>query len=319
MITSPLALVLHGGAGAIAKRLLSPERAQEYRVGLRNALHIGIAILKQGGSALDAVTQTVVSLEDSPLFNAAHGAVFNASESIELDASIMDGATLRAGALAGVRTLKNPILGARLVMETSPHVFLIGEGADAYGAANGLEIVPPSYFETEKRRKQLHRFQKENRIALDHNDDAPVNMGTVGAAALDGNGDLAAATSTGGMTNKEYGRVGDSSVIGAGTWASNDTCAVSCTGEGEFFLQGVLAHDVHARMRYAHQSLEEATQGALDEHLTSAGGQGGLIALSKNGEIALPYNSLGMYRASWTSRDEIHSISIWESLEKGSF
>jgi len=312
-----MALALHGGAGAISQQLLSPQRQEEYRQGLRQALTVGTKILTEGGTAMDAVSQTVVSLENCPLFNAGKGAVFTADETIELDASIMCGQSGAAGAVAGVKTLKNPILGARIVLEHSPHVFLVGKGADEYGLLHGAQQVPPSYFETETRREQLHTFQAENRIDLDHNDDAPqthspVNLGTVGAVALDQEGNLAAATSTGGMTNKEYGRVGDSPLIGSGTWASNSTCAISCTGQGEYFILGAVARDIDARMRYGGETLEQAAVTSLTEHVMIPGGQGGLIAVDKTGKVVMPFNSLGMYRASWTNLTGQSHVSIWK-------
>ena len=316
-----MALALHGGAGAIRPGLLNPQRIQEYESGLRDALTIGRELLASGSSAIEAVCETVARLEDCPLFNAGHGAVFTANESIELDASIMCGKTRSAGAIAAVKTIKNPIRGARLVMERSPHVFLVGEGAEEYAALHGMDIVPSSYFETEKRRQQLHRFKAEKRIDLDHNDDAPrdyappVNLGTVGAVALDKFGNLAAATSTGGMTNKEYGRVGDSPIIGAGTWASNDTCAISCTGQGEYFLIGAVAKDVDARMRYGRTSFSDACIQALTEHVANSNGQGGLIAISRQGEILMPFNSLGMYRGCWSERTGVSRVNIWPQKE----
>jgi len=312
-----MALAIHGGAGAISPELLTAQRIQEYEQGLSEALAIGRELLSKGSSAVEAVCGTVASLEDCPLFNAGHGAVFTANETIELDASIMCGKTKSAGAIAAVKTIKNPIRGARLVMERSPHVFLVGEGAEHYAAQHELDIVPATYFETEKRREQLHRFKAENRIDLDHNDDAPrdyappVNLGTVGAVALDSFGNLAAATSTGGMTNKEYGRVGDSPIIGAGTWASNDTCAISCTGQGEYFLIGSVAKDVDARMRYGGTSFSEACILALTEHVANSNGQGGMIAISRKGEILMPFNSLGMYRGCWSQKSGESRVGIW--------
>ena len=319
MTASPIGLALHGGAGAIRPGLLSPKRTKEYEDGLQQALQRGRALLLSGASALDAVVETVVSLEDCPLFNAGHGSVYTSEETIELDASLMSGDGMRAGAVAAVRTIKNPIRGARLVLEESPHVFLVGEGADAFARFHGLETVDPSYFETEKRRQQLIRFKAEQRIDLDHNDDAPrntnppVNLGTVGAVALDRDGHLASATSTGGMTNKEYGRVGDSPIIGAGTWASNDTCAISCTGQGEYFMLGVVAKDVDARMRYGKVSFEDACIQSITTHVAEKTGQGGLIAISKEGKIMMPFNSLGMYRASWSQKTGEMKIGIWPS------
>jgi beta-aspartyl-peptidase (threonine type) len=262
----------------------------EYRSGLENALRAGWEILEKGGSSLDAVEAAVVSLEDFPLFNAGRGAVFTHDGRQEMDASIMDGRNLKAGAVAAVKNIKNPIKLARLVMERTEHILLAGEGASDLAASFGIETAPDEYFFTEHRWLQLQEAIAADRIQLDH----AKPVGTVGAVACDTNGDLAAATSTGGMTNKKFGRVGDTPLIGSGTYA-DETCAVSCTGHGEYFILGVSAFDVAARMRYKGLSLENAAREAV-ERQTEIGGEGGLIAVDANGTLTLPFNSEGMYR-----------------------
>ncbi|RMI19351.1 MAG: isoaspartyl peptidase/L-asparaginase, partial [Calditrichaeota bacterium] len=267
-----------------------------------------------GGSSLDAVEQTIRVLEDSPLFNAGKGAVFTNAGTNELDASIMDGATLQAGAVAGVKRVKNPISLARLVMEKSPHVMLAGDGADAFAKENGLELVDPHYFYTEQRYQQWQRVlqrekekqQSQSRAAPDaassEADEPP--LGTVGVVALDKQGNLAAGTSTGGMTNKRWGRVGDSPIIGAGTYADNRTCAVSCTGHGEYFIRLNVAHDISALMAYKGLSVQEAAEEVILKKLTQLGGTGGVIAIDRNGNIAMPFNTSGMYRGYWLEGGE---------------
>jgi len=295
----PYALAIHGGAGTILKSEMTPKQEAEYRAALDSALTIGETILRDGGTALDAVAQTVVWLENCPLFNAGRGAVFTHEGRNELDASIMDGSTQAAGAVGGVTTVKNPVLLARAVMEKSPHVFLTGKGAERFALENGLDTVGPEWFFTEKRWESLQKTLQEEKTKspqgmLPANPDH--KFGTVGCVALDRNGNLAAATSTGGMTNKRWNRLGDTPVIGAGTYASNDACAVSCTGHGEFFIRYAVAHDVWARMVYGGSSLRDAAEAVVLKKLVEKGGEGGLIAVDKNGNIAMPFNSEGMYR-----------------------
>jgi beta-aspartyl-peptidase (threonine type) len=282
-------LAIHGGAGTIARRELTPLRERQYCAGLAAALRAGYAVLDNGGSSMDAVTAAVVALEDSPLFNAGRGATLNAAGEHELDASVMDGASGKAGAVTGVRRIRNPVLAARAVMERTPHVMLAGAAADRYARSAGLALVSPRYFSTPERARALRRARAH---ALSS---AADRHGTVGAVALDGSGNLAAATSTGGYTNKMAGRVGDSPIIGAGTYADNATCAVSTTGIGEFFIRAVAAYDVAARMRYLGETLGLATRRAL-ARVVALGGDGGLIAVDRAGKVAMPFVSEGMYR-----------------------
>jgi L-asparaginase / beta-aspartyl-peptidase len=278
-----IAIAIHGGAGVISRSSMSREREAAYRAGLERALQAGYAILEDGGASLDAVTAAVVTLEDDPLFNAGRGACFNTEGRIELDASIMDGDGLRAGAVGAVARIRNPILGARAVMENTPHVLLVAGGAERLARKHGLDMVGPAYFRTAERLAALRRGDRRHH-------------GTVGAVARDRRGNLAAATSTGGYTGKLAGRVGDSPIIGAGTYADNATCAVSGTGWGEAFIRTALAYDVAARMRYRGISLQAAASAALRQ-ITRLGGDGGLVAVDRAGNIALPFNSQGMYRA----------------------
>ncbi len=275
------AIVIHGGAGSMEKEKFSEERAQTYQNALDTALRIGEKALEEGKEALEVVQSVLVYLENNPLFNSGKGAVLTAKGEAELDASLMDGKSLNCGAVAGVKTIKNPILAARYVMDSSAHVMLAGQGAEVFAREGGLEIVDNSYFITEKRKKRFEKIDKQ---------------GTVGCVVLDKNGNLAAGTSTGGMSNKKWGRIGDSPIIGAGTYADNFTCAVSCTGHGEYFIRKAVAHDVHARMKYGGQSLEEAAKGTLLE-VEELGGTGGLIAVDAKGNIAMPFNTSGMFRA----------------------
>ncbi|WP_426749179.1 isoaspartyl peptidase/L-asparaginase family protein [Myxococcus sp. Y35] len=296
-------LVIHGGAGVISRENLSPEREAEVRAALTQSLQAGHAVLAQGGSALDAVTAAVRILEDSPNFNAGKGAVFTHDGVNELDAAIMEGKTRRAGAVAGLRHVKNPIELARLVMEKSPHVMMVGEGAEAFAKTQGVALVDPKYFYTEERWQSLQRALEKEReqqpssslqpgydpVSGDH------KFGTVGAVALDMSGALAAATSTGGMTNKRFGRVGDSPIIGAGTYA-DPRCAVSATGHGEFFIRYTVARDICARVEYQSLPLQEAAHVVVNDVLVQAGGEGGVIAMDREGNVAMPFNSSGMYR-----------------------
>lgn len=286
------AIAIHGGAGTILRTQMTPVLEKEYRGGLESALSTGWQILKNGGSALDAVEAAVCSLEDFPLFNAGRGSVFTHDGEQEMDASIMDGARLKAGCVAFVKNIKNPVHLARLVMERTEHVLLAGDGANQFAEQQDVETPPDEYFFTEHRWLQLQEAIAEGRVQLDHAAAKPI--GTVGAVACDKNGNLAAATSTGGMTNKKFGRVGDTAIIGAGTYA-DDTCAVSCTGHGEYFMLASTAHDVAARMKYKGLSLEDAARETID-HLTAIKGEGGLIAVDREGNVTLPFNSDGMYR-----------------------
>ncbi|MBA2689212.1 MAG: isoaspartyl peptidase/L-asparaginase [Burkholderiales bacterium] len=290
------AIAIHGGAGTIGRADLSREEEAAYRTALQRAIHAGHRILAAKASSLDAVTAAVVALEDDPLFNAGRGAVFNAAGEHELDAAIMDGATLRAGSVAAVKRTRNPILAARAVMEKTRHVMLFGEGADRFAEAQGLEMVAADYFHTDHRWQALSRMRQRKSTGESATD--ADKHGTVGAVALDGAGNLAAATSTGGYTHKMAGRVGDSPIIGAGTYAGNDTCAISGTGEGEYFIRLVLGHEIAARMRYLKESLHEAARRVVMEQLPKLGGSGGIVAIDRQGNIAMPFNTSGMYRAS---------------------
>lgn len=280
---------------------MSPELQERYEGSLRTALDAGYAILEGGGTALDAVTATVKSLEDFPLFNAGRGAVFTYDGVHELDASIMDGRDRACGAIAGVSGIRNPVTLARAVMEQSEHVLLAGKEAERFAAQLGFTTEAAEYFFTQQRHDQLRDALDAGRMQLDHSDKPRYpdekKFGTVGAVALDAAGNLAAATSTGGMTGKRWGRVGDSPIIGAGTWADNETCAVSCTGHGEFFIKAVVGHDIHCLMSYRGLSLQEASDVVVHDKLVKMGGEGGLVAVDAQGNIAMPFNSEGMYRA----------------------
>jgi beta-aspartyl-peptidase (threonine type) len=290
-----IALAIHGGAGTLSRAALKPGREAQLHDALKEALRAGYDRLSHGGSSVDAVTAAVVMLEDCALFNAGHGAVFNAAREHELDAAVMWGRSRAAGAVAGIRRARNPIEVARRVMERSEHVLLAGAGADDFAREQGLATVEPDYFSTPGRLISLERVKRHRADAAGQGASAAERHGTVGAVALDCNGDLAAATSTGGMTNKLPGRVGDSPIIGAGTYADNATCAVSATGDGEFFIRSVLAYDVSARMRYGAQSLAAAARKALAS-VKKLGGSGGLIAVDRTGRVVMPFNSEGMYR-----------------------
>ncbi|SHH66958.1 isoaspartyl peptidase/L-asparaginase family protein [Pollutimonas bauzanensis] len=299
-------LVIHGGAGAISRARTTPEIRQDYEAALQQVLEGAGAILARDGSALDAVTEAVRLLEECPLFNAGYGAVFTSEGKHELDASIMDGNTLKSGAVANVTILRNPVLAARAVMERSSHVFFVGPGAEAYARSQGLECVAADFFSTSARREQLERVRRAGAglTALDHDAQAmsfaPLDetrkLGTVGAVALDSHGDLAAATSTGGMTNKQPGRVGDAPLIGAGCYANNRSCAVSTTGTGEAFIRMVAAYDVSAQMEYGGCSLADAAERVVHVKLPRIGGSGGLIAVDAQGQVCMPFNTEGMYR-----------------------
>lgn len=282
-------IAIHGGAGTLLRSHISPAQERAYHAALQDVLRAGQAVLASGGTALDAVCVAVQALEDCPLFNAGHGAVFTADATHELDAAVMDGATLAAGAVAGVARVRNPVLAAREVLRDGRHVLMIGAGAERLAQSAGLATVQPGYFSTEARLAQL-RAAQEGPL------DEGRKMGTVGAVALDAQGHLAAATSTGGMTNKRPGRVGDSPLIGAGTYADDRTAAVSCTGHGESFIRVAAAHDVCARMAYGGQALQEASDAVVHQALAAIGGTGGLIAVDRLGNVCLPFNTEGMYR-----------------------
>jgi len=298
--TVPFRLVVHGGAGAIDRESISALSEQEYRDALTAALIAGRDVLAGHGSAMDAVMATVQILEDCPLFNAGRGAVFNADGKNELDAAIMDGRTLAAGAVAGVTKIKNPIAAARLVLAESKQVMLAGEGAERFAASRGAVTVSPDYFFTEQRWADFLRVKHLEESAdsvRDHSPEVDPDRiaGTVGAVALDMHGDLAAGTSTGGITNKRFGRIGDSPIIGAGTYADNEGCAVSATGKGEFFIRVVAAHELSALMKYRHTSITEGAELVI-EKVANLGGQGGLIAVDRAGRFAMTFNTIGMYR-----------------------
>jgi beta-aspartyl-peptidase (threonine type) len=305
---SKTALVIHGGAGFVPKDALSEDDVRDVHATLNRALDAGNAVLEAGGAALDAVEAAILVLEESPRFNAGKGAVFNAVGGHELDASVMEGHTRRAGAVAGVTTVRNPVRLARAVMEHSPHVMLAGEGAEAFADTRpDIARVENSWFDTEHRRRALEKAQSATTRL---HDDAPAYFGTVGAVALDVHGHIAAATSTGGMTNKRWGRVGDSPVIGAGTWA-DDRCGVSGTGWGEFYIRNAVAHDICARVAYRGDSLAEAAEEVVNRIVPAAGGDGGAIALDRDGNIAMPFNSGSMFRG-WIRPDGRRGTAIHE-------
>lgn len=302
-------LAIHAGCGAIPKDSLTPEQNAAARQGLRSALQAGYAVLTAGGTALEAVTRAVVELENCPSFNAGYGATFNRAGFHELDASVMDGTTGKAGAIAGAQHIKNPVLAALALLQESDPLLLIGASADAWAEEQGLETVSNDYFSTEFRRAALAKMLERERLGTTASATEQEKHGTVGAVALDIHGHLAAATSTGGYTAKPAGRVGDSPVIGAGTWASNRTCAVSGTGKGEHFIRTALAHTIHARMLYSGESLDAAAQAAIAA-VTDLGGGAGLCAVDAAGNVALPYNTEGMYRG-WIRGDEVY-VAIHE-------
>lgn len=299
-------IAIHGGAGTLSRAHISAEQERAYHAALQQVLLAGQAVLAQGGTAMEAVCEAVRLLEDCPLFNAGHGAVFTAQATHELDAAVMDGATLAAGAVAGVSRIRNPVQAARAVMQNGQHVLMVAEGAERMAQEAGLAMVEPSYFSTPARHAQLLAAQaRQAGVVLDHDGAAALagraidegrKMGTVGAVALDAHGHLAAATSTGGMTNKLPGRLGDSPLIGCGTYADDRTAAVSCTGHGESFIRVAAAHDVCARMAYGGATLEAATQAVVHEALPALQGTGGLIAVDRQGNVCLPFNTEGMYR-----------------------
>lgn len=302
-------LAIHGGAGTIDPNKMTPAKEVAYRTGLMNALQAGEKILASGGSSLDAVEAAVIALENDALFNAGRGSVFTHDGKHEMDASLMRGDTLEAGAVAGVRGVQNPITLARAIMEKSEHVMLCRDGAEAFAKSIDLPFQDEEYFFDAFRHEQWQQALKENVIQLDHADDK--KFGTVGAVALDSHGNLAAATSTGGMTNKRWGRAGDSPIIGAGTYANNQTCAISCTGHGEFFIRAVVAYDISCLMEYKGMSLQQACDFVVKDKLVKLGGEGGLIAADVHGNLILPFNSSGMYRG-WLKNDVPPTVRIYK-------
>lgn len=295
-------IAIHGGAGTLVKGLMTPELEAEYKAALQNALTQGYAVLEKGASALDAVEVAVRLLEDSTLFNAGKGSVFTAEGTHEMDAAIMNGENLKAGAVSLITGIKNPVSLARDIMDKSYHVFLAGEGAMQFAKSSGYTIESPDYFYDEVRYKQWQGIKDSDNFQLDHSVKKDGKFGTVGAVACDQKGNIAAATSTGGMTNKKWGRVGDSPMIGAGTYANNNTCAVSCTGSGEYFIRGVVAYDVSCLMEHKGMSVEEASNEVINNRILKIQGDGGLIAIDTKGNIAMPFNTEGMYRACKTSK-----------------
>ncbi len=300
------AIAIHGGAGTLSRKDMSETQEMAYRAGLEEALDAGYAVLAKNGTSLDATIAAVRVLEDNPLFNAGRGAVLDRNGEAQLDASLMDGRTLAAGAVTGLRHVKNPIELARLVMDKSPHVMLVGEGAEELASSQGVEMVPNEYFRTPMRQQQLERMlrgarARENELQA---------FGTVGAVALDLDGTIAAATSTGGMTGKRWGRVGDSPIIGAGTYANNESCAVSATGHGEYFIRTVVAHDICAQVQYLKIPLAKAVDNVLNGRMKALGGNGGVIAIDAQGEIVMEFNSEGMFRGMRTSQGR-HEVAIY--------
>jgi len=314
------AIIIHGGAGTILKKNLSDEKEKAYKVKLEQAIRTGYSILKDGGTSQEAVVKTIQVMEESPLFNAGKGAVFTHEETNELDASFMDGNTLNAGAVAGVMNVKSPIELAVKIMTDSDHVMLSGKGASMFAKEKGLEIVAPSYFYTERRFNSLQNIKNKEKTELDHDDkkaafyDSDIKnskFGTVGCVALDKNGNIAAGTSTGGMTNKRWGRIGDAPIIGSGTYANNKTCGVSSTGWGEYFIRSQVAYDISAQMEYQQKTLKEATADVIQNKLTKLGGTGGVVALDKNGNMSFEFNTAGMYRASMNDQGEL-TVKIYK-------
>ena len=310
--TPLIAIAIHGGAGTLPRSDMSPAREAEYRAGLEQALDAGYNVLERGGSSLDAITAAVQLLEDNPLFNAGKGAVLNHNGVAELDASIMDGKDRRAGAVAGLRHIRSPIALARKVMEDSPHVMLVGDGAEEFALTAGVTLVPNEYFMTDARREQLQRklSRATQTTGARHEANDLSAFGTVGAVARDRDGNLAAATSTGGMTAKRWGRVGDSPIIGAGTYADNASCAVSATGHGEFFIRSVVAYDICALVAYQKMPLAQAADEVINRKLKSMGGDGGVIAVDSRGNLVLEFNSEGMFRGARSS-DGRREVAIY--------
>jgi len=304
-------IAIHGGAGTLVKGMMTPELETQYKIALQLALNKGYDVLFKGGTAINAVEQAVIVLEDSPLFNAGKGSVFTANETHEMDASIMDGKTLNAGAVSLITGIKNPISLAKDVMEKSEHVFLAGDGAIQFAKELDYTLEKDVYFYDEFRHKQWLEIKDTDSFQLDHSTKKDSKFGTVGAVACDKNGNIAAATSTGGMTNKKWGRVGDSPMIGAGNYANNKTCAISCTGSGEFFIRGVVAYDVACLMEHKGLSLEDASNEVIHKRILEINGDGGLIAVDTKGNISMPFNTEGMYRACKSSNGK-EEVSIFK-------
>ncbi|WP_299109193.1 isoaspartyl peptidase/L-asparaginase family protein [uncultured Winogradskyella sp.] len=304
-------IAIHGGAGTLVKGMMTPELEAQYKLALQRALDTGYALLKGGKTAVEAVEETVKVLEDSPLFNAGKGSVFTATETHEMDASIMDGKTLNAGGVSLITGIKNPVSLARDVMEKSEHVFLAGEGAMQFAKELNYKLEDATYFYDELRHKQWLEIKDTDSFQLDHAKKKDSKFGTVGAVACDQDGNIAAATSTGGMTNKKWGRVGDSPMIGAGNYANNKTCAISCTGSGEFFIRGVVAYDVACLIEHKNMSLQDASNEVIHKRILEIGGDGGLIAVDTKGNIAMPFNTEGMYRGQKSSNG-IDEVSIYK-------
>jgi beta-aspartyl-peptidase (threonine type) len=316
-MSKTFAIAIHGGAGTILKEDMTPELEKAYLEGLEAALNAGYAVLEEGGSAVNAVKAAVVILEDNVLFNAGRGSVFTKKGVQEMDAAIMDGKSLAAGAVAGVRNVRNPVELATEVMQHSNHVFLSGKGASDFAIKQGIKLEPDEYFFSQFRYDQWKALRDSDTYSLDHTHleleelMRDKKFGTVGAVACDADGNIAAATSTGGMTNKKYGRIGDSPVIGAGTYANNRTCAISCTGHGEIFIKAVAAYDVSAHMEYAQQGLEAAMHQVVHEKLVQLEGEGGMIGVDADGNISMQFNSAGMYRAARSSQG-LHEVAIYK-------
>jgi beta-aspartyl-peptidase (threonine type) len=298
------AIAIHGGAGTLVKGMMTSEKEIAYRNGLQEALEHGYKVLDKGATAVDAVEAAVIALENNPLFNAGKGSVFSAQGAHEMDASIMDGASQDAGAVSLIQGIKNPISLAKTVLLKSDHVFLAGEGAHEFAKSNGFSFEENFYFHDDLRYQQWQEIKDSDQFQLDHSKSKDHKFGTVGAVALDNHGNIAAATSTGGMTNKKFGRVGDSPMIGAGNYANNNTCAISCTGSGEFFIRGVVAYDVSCLMEYKGLSLAEASDMVIQDRIKKIGGDGGLIGIDSEGNISMPFNTEGMYRGYMRSPED---------------
>jgi L-asparaginase / beta-aspartyl-peptidase len=320
----PISLVIHGGAGTIKREMMTDAMDSAYRVVLRQSLQAGYALLESGASAEEAVVAAIMIMEDSELFNAGKGSVFTNEGKNEMDASVMDGKTRNAGAVAGLTTVRNPIQAAVAVMNQSEHVMMIGAGAEKFAKEQGITLVDPSYFYTERRFRSLERIREREKTELDHSgptsgllqmDMADRKFGTVGAVALDREGNIYAGTSTGGMTNKRYGRVGDVPIIGAGTYADNATCGLSATGHGEYFIRAVVGHNVASRMRHLGESLQAATHAVVMEELVEMGGEGGIVALDRAGNISMTFNSEGMYRGYMNQPNEAKVFIYKDEVE----
>ena len=304
-------IAIHGGAGTLVKGMMTDDKEKAYKSALEASITVGYKTLEAGGTAIDAVEAAVTSLEDSPLFNAGRGSVFTAEGKHEMDASIMEGLHKQAGAVGLISGIKNPIQLARKVMDHSDHVFLAGDGAMKFAKNQGFETVNEDYFYDQLRYDQWQEIKETDTFQLDHSASKDHKFGTVGAVALDTHGNVAAATSTGGMTNKRFGRIGDSPLIGSGNYANNATCAVSCTGSGEFFIRGVVAYEVSALMEFKGLSLQEASEEVVHRRVLAIGGDGGLIAVDKDGNVAMPFNTEGMYRAQWVSGENVE-VAIYK-------